>query len=109
MNRSSGILSILIIALFLLPTQAGRFLIDLTGSIILVSLLIPLLLAGIGWVGWKIVASRMDKCEKCGARYQSSLLQCPLCGSIKNESSSNTEANFPASSATIDITAEEAD
>ncbi|KGG13282.1 MULTISPECIES: hypothetical protein [Prochlorococcus] len=111
MNKSAGLLPIAIILLFLLPTPAGKFLFDLAGSLILLSLFIPILLTIIGWIGWKVIKSRMIQCNSCGTTYPSNLYQCPICGSeqVNEISDNNKETNSPASSATIDIEAEESD
>ena len=112
MNRSSGLIYFTILLLILLPTPAGKFILDLAGGIFLISLFIPLFLAGIGWIGWKIIRSNMNTCSNCGASYQSNLYQCPLCGSsqVKEVSLEKTNnSNIPASSATIDVTAEDSD
>ena len=112
MNRSTGIISIAIILLFLLPRPAGKFLVNLTGGLILAILFIPVILTIIGWLGWKLIQSRMNTCEVCGAKYSLQFTHCPICGSGRNiaESVDNIkQRNIPASSATIDVSAEEAD
>ncbi len=112
MKRPSGIIYLSILLILLLPTPAGKFLIDLAGGVILVSLLIPILLIAIGWITLKSIQSKMIGCNSCGAQYSSNLYQCPLCGSIRADSEleqSNSKANIPASSATIDVTVENSD
>ncbi len=107
MNRTSSIIPIAIILLILLPTPAGKFLFDLAGGLLLISLFIPIILTIFAWIGWKVIQSRMKKCDNCGASYSISLSQCPICGAstIKEENISN----IPASSATIDVIAEKTD
>ena len=55
----------------------------------------------------------MTICNVCGVRTLSNSMNCPVCGAVKEEQSSSNakEANYsiPASTATIDITAEDAD
>ena len=104
-----------LIMIFLLPTAAGRFLLDLAGGLMLALLAVPILLTGIGWIGWRILQSKLIKCETCGASIISESKVCPACGShVSAESKSNKSMyektnSIPASSATIDITAKNAD
>lgn len=89
-----------------------NFLINLTSGIILATLFIPVILTIFGWLGWKILRSRMNTCKVCGTTYSSEFIQCPLCGSTKITGESlnkPNQPNIPASSATIDVSAEEAD
>ena len=66
MGRFPPLLWLLLLGLLLLPTAAGRVLLDLAGGILLVLLALPVLLAGLGWVGWKVLQSRVRTCEACG-------------------------------------------
>ena len=100
MNKASQFLWLAIVLFILLPSAAGRFLLDLAGGIIFLLLLIPTLIAGIGWIGWKLLQPKLSKCESCGATFFNEISTCPLCGEI----SSNKNKNIPASSVTIDIT-----
>ena len=114
MTRLPPLLWFALIAIFLLPTAAGRFIIDLAGGLVLTLLAIPLLLTGAGWIGWRILQSRLIKCEFCGASLiqNSNSIICPACGSNLSStkaSKSEIENSVPASSATIDVTAKEAD
>ena len=54
MNRPPAILW-LILLLLLLPTAAGRILLDVVGGVALVLVAVPLLLTGLGWIGWKLL------------------------------------------------------
>ena len=115
MTRNSPLLWFALILLFLLPTAAGRFLLDIAGGLMLVLLTLPILLAGAGWIGWKVLQSRMTTCQVCGLSVLSNTIQCPACGSnlsnnqSQGDSSSQANNSIPASSATIDITAKDAD
>ena len=115
MNKPSPLLWFALFLILLLPTAAGRLLLDLAGGLMLLLFTLPLILGGLGWIGWRILQSRMITCEVCGATSLNNSPSCPLCGSPKvhktNSSDSNSETNgsIPASSATIDITAEEAE
>ena len=109
MNRSSTFIWITLILLILLPTAAGRFIVDLASGLLVFFILLPFILGGAGWVGWKILKSRMNTCNACGASFLNQLSQCPICGSnISNSNNLKNElSNVPASSVTIDITPEE--
>ena len=87
---------------------------DLAGGLVLTLLAIPLLLTGAGWIGWRILQSRLIKCEFCGASLirDSNSMICPACGSNLSStkaSKSEIDNSIPASSATVDITAQETD
>ena len=47
--------------------------------------------------------------SNCGANYFAESSSCPICGSKQSLDNQNSEVNVPASSATIDITAQDAD
>ena len=61
MNRPPALLWIVLL-LLLLPTAAGRVLLDLAGGLLLIALVLPFVLAGVGWIGWKLLQSRMVTC-----------------------------------------------
>ncbi|WP_413679011.1 hypothetical protein [Prochlorococcus sp. MIT 0916] len=108
MNKPSLFIWMVFILLIILPTQAGKFIIDLAGGIFLIITIIPLILGGIGWFTWKRIQSKVQTCEACGSTFLNSQMTCPICGtSIKN----NTDIleNIPASAATIDIKSEDID
>ena len=108
MNKPSSLIWMVFILLIIVPTPAGKFIIDLAGGIFLIITLLPLLIGGIGWFTWKNLQSKMQRCESCGSTFLNNQLICPICGvTIKN----NTDIfeNIPASAATIDIKSEELD
>ena len=109
MNRSSLIFPIALIIIFLLPNTLSKFFIDLTGALIVIIILIPFLLVGFGWIGWKVIQSRSNTCKSCGTSYFGSLSECPICGSVANRNIKLDQYNDnqPASNTTIDIDAEE--
>ena len=112
MNRISPFLWLIFVLLILLPSAAGRFLLDLAGGLILLSVIVPLLLAGFGWIGWKILQSKINTCKNCGASFMNNVQQCPICGT--KESNLNIKykemiENIPASSVTLDVTPEDID
>ena len=113
MNRPPALLWIVLL-LLLLPTAAGRFLLDLAGGLLLVVLALPLVLAGAGWIGWKLLQSRLVSCPVCGAASLSVADCCSVCGTPFGADASSSSASVsqdstvaPASDVTIDITAQD--
>ena len=107
---------IAVLALLLLPTAAGRVLLDVAGSLMLVLLALPVILGGVGWIGWKLLQSRMRTCPACGTVSFATMGICQMCGAdlpnTAQPASSSAEVSdnaVPASAATIDISAEELD
>ncbi|MCP9849884.1 hypothetical protein [Cyanobium sp. Morenito 9A2] len=86
--------------LVLAPGPAGRLLLDLLGGLTLTLLLLPLLLAGVGVIAWKVLQSRLCTCPACGL---SSLgtERCPACGTSLGGA---TQSGTPASAEAIDPT-----
>ena len=80
MNRPPALLWFAVLLLLLLPTAAGRVLLDLVGGLALVLLAVPLLLTGLGWIGWKVLQSRMVSCPACGTSSLKGVAVCPACG-----------------------------
>ena len=87
MNRPPAILW-LVLLLLLLPTAAGRILIDVVGGVALVLIAVPLILTGLAWIGWK-------------------LLQMQATSTSPATSGSSANGSVPASDVTIDISAQE--
>lgn len=94
--------------LLLLPTAAGRVILDLAGGLLVVVVALPLLLGGLGWLGWKLLQSRMVACPACGATGLNSTGRCSLCGADLDAVDGSDSAT-PASSMTIDVKAEDVD
>ena len=115
MGRFPPLLWVLLIALLLLPTAAGRILLDLAGGLLITLFALPVVLGGLGWIGWKVLQSRVTTCEACGLSTMTTDAQCPACGSLlpaKNSGGSTAKAvddSLPASDVTIDIKAEDVD
>ncbi len=107
MNNKSKYIWIAFILLLLLPTTVGRLLIDMASGIIILFFVMFLLVGGIGWFSWKKLKSNLISCNVCGATYMLNASNCPICGASKSNSSDQINNNVPASSATIDIKAEE--
>ena len=114
-GRFPPLLWLLLLGLLLLPTAAGRVLLDLAGGLLVTLLALPVVLGGLGWIGWKVFESRVRTCEACGLSTMTTDAQCPACGSPlppKKSGGSNTKAvddSLPASDVTIDIKAEDVD
>ncbi len=102
MNKPSSLIWVVFILLVILPTPAGKFIIDLAGGVFLIITIIPLILGGIGWLTWKRIQSQVQTCQACGSTFLNSQMICPVCGTtIKN--TTDILDNIPASAATIDI------
>ena len=106
MNKPSSLIWMVFILLLILPTPAGKFIIDLVGGIFLIFTIIPLILGGIGWFAWKRIQSKVQTCEACGSSFLNSQESCPICGKPIQSTKENLD-NIPASAATIDIKSED--
>ena len=106
MNKPSSLIWMVLILLFIFPTPAGKFIIDLAGGLFLFVTLIPLILGGIGWFSWKRIQSRIQSCDACGSKFLNNQMICPICGS-NLENNKDILENIPASAATIDIKSED--
>ena len=108
MNKPSLLIWMVFILLIILPTPAGKVIIDLASGIFLIITIIPLILGGIGWFTWKRIQSKVQTCEACGLTFLNSQMICPTCGTPIIKKADFLE-NIPASAATIDIKSEELD
>ena len=108
MNKPSSLIWMVLISLAILPTPAGKFIIDLVGGIFLIITIIPLILGGIAWFTWKRIQSKVQTCEACGTSFLNTQISCPICGKEISNIADILE-NIPASSATIDIKSENID
>lgn len=104
--RPAPLVWIAVLLLLLLPSPAGRALLDLAGGLLLLLLALPLILGGLGWVGWKFLQQRLVACPTCGAMSLSSRGHCGICGS---DLSPQNMDSAPASAMTIDVQAENVD
>tara|TARA_Y100001968_G_scaffold49997_2_gene40426 strand:+ start:16784 stop:17122 length:339 start_codon:yes stop_codon:yes gene_type:complete len=108
MNKTSNLFWFSLILLLLLPSTAGKFIANIAGGLLIFLLLLPILIAGGGWIGWKIIKSKLQKCNSCGSEYFNTISECPICGKKNSsESASLNDISQPASSVTIDITPED--
>ena len=113
MNRPPAVLWIAVVLLLLVPTAAGRLLLDFAGGVLLAFLALPLILSGLGWIGWKFLQSRMISCTACGATGLKGAAVCAVCGlpysSAGDTSASAAAPSVPASDVTIDVVAQDVD
>jgi hypothetical protein len=87
---------LLLLGLLLIPTPAGRLLLDLLGGITLVLLLLPLLAGGAALIGWQILRRRLRTCPVCGASSLGTTM-CPACGySLTEDTPSSDGTGFGA-------------
>ena len=104
---------IAVVLLLLVPTTAGRLLLDLVGGVLLALLALPLILLGLGWIGWKLLQSRMISCAVCGATGLKGAGACAVCGTSygnAGDTPASAAAPFiPASDLTIDVIAQDVD
>ena len=106
MNKPSSLIWMVFILLLIIPTPAGKFIIDLAGGIFLLIAILPLILGGVGWLAWKRLQSQVQTCEACGSSFLNNQIICPICGANIKDPKNNLE-NIPASAATIDIKSED--
>jgi hypothetical protein len=67
-------------ALLLLPTPAGRVVLDVIGGLTLTLLLLPVLAGAVALIGWQLVRRRLRTCPSCGFASLGTD-RCPACGS----------------------------
>ncbi len=106
MNKPSSLIWVALLFIVILPTPAGKFIIDIAGGIFLFLALLPLILGGLGWFSWKLIKSKVKTCDACGSNFFNDQVICPICGENVTGAAGNLD-NIPASSATIDIKPEE--
>ena len=103
-----------VLALLLLaPGPAGRLVLDLAGGLTVLFVVLPLVLAGAGWIGWLVLQRRLRTCEACGFRSLGSDV-CPACGTLFSTNSGSDQASSPnpsfdARDVTIDVQATDVD
>jgi hypothetical protein len=74
-------------ALLLVPSAAGRLLLDVIGGLTLTLLLLPLLAGGVAVIGWQLVRRRLRTCPSCGFASLGTDA-CPACGGSFNQDGS---------------------
>ncbi len=78
-------------ALLLVPTSAGRLLLDVIGGLTLTLLLLPLLAGAVALIGWQLVRRRLRTCPSCGFASLGTDV-CPACGSLFTSSEAQGSA-----------------
>ena len=108
MNKPSPIIWLAIVLILLVPSAAGRFLLDLAGGLLLFILFLPIIIAGIGWISWQLLKPKFQQCDSCGTTFFNEVNRCPICGTeISTKKDNEANKTIPASSAIIDIVPEE--
>jgi len=97
-----------LIFILIIPLFGINFLIGLLGNILLLILLVPLLILGLGLLGLNLFKSNIKLCESCGSTIIGNSGNCPYCGYelIKNIDKYN-DSSSKASDKVIEIKAEE--
>ena len=65
MNKASTFIWLSIIFIFLLPTSAGRFFIDIAGGIMVIIFLSAILISGAAWLSWRKIKANIKSCGNC--------------------------------------------
>ena len=96
-----------LIFILILPLFGFNFLIGLLGNILLLIILVPLLILGLGILGLNSFKSNFILCESCGSAIIDNNDVCPYCNydSIKNIEIDDLSSD--ASNKIIEIKAEE--
>jgi ribosomal protein L32 len=79
--------------LLLLPGPSGRFLLDVLGGLTLTLLLLPLLAAGAGLLGWQLLRRNLRTCLACGTTSFGGSV-CPACGTPREGPTSERSGVF---------------
>ncbi len=107
MLRPTPLVWIFVVVLLLLPSPAGRALLDVVGGVVVVLLALPLILGGLGWLGWTLLQRRMVACPSCGAMSFSPGEPCRFCGAELSGPEPVESESAPASAMTVDVRAED--
>lgn len=97
MNRQGVWIWLLLLGLLVLlgPGRAAHLLLDLLGGLTLTVLLLPLLAAGAGLIGWQLLRIRMRTCPSCGLT-SLAVERCPACGTSLDAGNESFSARSPA-------------
>jgi hypothetical protein len=105
--RPTPLVWIFVVVLLLIPSPAGRALLDVVGGVVVVLLALPLILGGLGWLGWTLLQRRMVACPSCGAMSFSPGEPCRFCGAELSGPEPVESESAPASAMTVDVRAED--
>ena len=80
-------------------------------AVLLALLALPLILSGLGWIGWKLLQSRLISCTACGTTGLKGAAVCAVCGTPYASAGcspvSAAVPSAPASDLTIDVVAQD--
>ena len=96
-----------LIFILILPLFGFNFLIGLLGNLILLIILVPLLLLGIGLLGLNSFKSKINICENCGSTIIGNNGICPYCNYDSGKNIEQDDLSSDASNKIIEIKAEE--
>ncbi len=97
-----------LIFFLIIPFFGFHFLISLLGNILLLVILIPILVLGLGLLGLNLFKSNINLCENCGSAIIGNNSNCPNCGyQIMQDNIKDDDFLSDASNKTIEIKAEE--
>ena len=97
-----------LIVILIIPIFGFHFLIGLLGNILLLIVLVPLLILGLGLLGFNSLKTNITLCENCGSTFIGNNGNCPNCDyeSVKNIKIDD-DLSSDASNKIIEIKAEE--
>tara|TARA_B100000212_G_scaffold272364_1_gene211786 strand:+ start:474 stop:800 length:327 start_codon:yes stop_codon:yes gene_type:complete len=97
-----------LIFIIIIPLFGFKFLIGLFGNLLLLILLIPVLLIGLGLLSFSSLKSNIQVCDNCGSTFIGNNINCPYCGSQPITDNQLDKDNLSdASNKIIEIEAEE--
>ena len=107
LKANKNLIAYALIFLIIIPIFGINFLISLLGNILLLTILIPLLLLLLVFIGFNSFKSTIITCDKCGAISLGSSKTCVYCGSDLDNLSKRNQLDKKPSESTIEIKAEE--
>ena len=96
-----------LIFILILPLFGFNFLIGLLGNILLLIILVPLLILGLGILGLNSFKSKFILCESCGSAIIDNNGVCPYCNYDSKKNIEIDDLSSDASNKIIEIKAEE--
>ena len=97
-----------LIFILIIPLFGLNFFIGLIGNILLLIVLVPLLILGIGLLGFNSLKTNITLCENCGSAFIGNNGNCPNCDyESVNNLKTDDDLSSDASNKIIEIKAEE--
>ena len=97
-----------LIFILIIPLVGFNFILGLLGNILLLIVLVPLLILGLGLLGINSIKSRISLCENCGSVILGNNDNCPYCGNEKiKKVGKDDDLSSDASEKIVEIKAEE--